>query len=377
MHIALVRGSFLNPWEMQNFAPLGKRHEVVAFGGKRMLGIPRDTEVKQLWSPMDLPDFPGKMSLLNRLFIDAHYLFGLERQLRGFDIAHCAETYYHYTQQCLNAKKRGWVKSVVSTVWETIPFNNESIRGKKKFKKRSIREVDLFITPSKRAEKALIKEGCDPKKIKIIRMGVNLSKFKVKSEKLKFDKREKSLKILFVGRMVEEKGVWELLEAFRRLVKNNELRIKNHELRMIGSGSQASRLKKKIREWGLKRYVSIERQRYEDMPIVYQQADIFVLPSKYTKTWEEQYGMVLVEAMASGLPIVATRSGAIPEVVGDAALLINTASEQTLYAAFLKLIDNKELRFSLSVKARKRVEREFDMQKSAEKIERVYFNLFD
>src|SRR5258708_4973788 len=130
--VALVRGKFLNLYEMQSFAPLTNRFDMTAFSSLFAIHKRFPFGVVRLLSPMDLPSFPYRMQVLNRLFVDAHYLYGLEKALDGYDIAHTAETYYGYTQQCLDAKKKGYVKRVVCTVWENIPFNNEGIRGRKR-----------------------------------------------------------------------------------------------------------------------------------------------------------------------------------------------------------------------------------------------------
>src|SRR5437773_10078470 len=116
MKVAIVRGKFLNKYEMQFFEPLARKFDITAFGSLTSYHDAFVFPTVKLLSPMDIPDFPYKMSILNRMFIDAHYLVGLEGKLRGFDLVHTAETYFHYTQQCLDAKKKGYVKKVIATV---------------------------------------------------------------------------------------------------------------------------------------------------------------------------------------------------------------------------------------------------------------------
>ncbi len=156
MKIAVVRGKFLNKYEMQFFEPLSKRFDITAFGSLTSYHDQFAFPTVKLPSPMDLPDFPYKMPVLNRIFTDAHYLVGLEDRLKGFDLVHTAETYFHYTQQCLNAKKKGYVRKVIATVLENIPFNNEGIRGRKAFKARARRELDHIIALTKKTKAALI-----------------------------------------------------------------------------------------------------------------------------------------------------------------------------------------------------------------------------
>lgn len=333
MRIAIVRGAFANPFELQNYEPLVKNNEVVVFGSKNV----KEDSISNipLVKPFSPHDLVGKNRILrgitNRILTDTHFLFGLEEKLRGFDIAHCAETYYGYTQQCLTAKRKAYIKKVVCTVWENIPFNNEGIWGRKEFKKTALKGVDKFIAVTEKAKEALITEGCNPKKITVIPMGVDLEKFKPCKVS---PYRVRPLKILFVGRLVKEKGIEEL----------QKLKLPNVELKIIGGGVP-----------------------YEKMPEVYQNADIFIHPVIGSKTWSEQFGVVLVEAMASGLPIITTNCGSIPEVVGDAAIIT-----KNLVADLQKLINDKNLRKSLGKKARLRAETFYDRQQIAQKINQIY-----
>src|SRR3989344_5975033 len=159
--------------------------------------------VVKLPSPMDIPDFPYKMPILNRLFVDAHYLVGLENRLKGFDIVHTAETYFHYTQQCLNAKRKGYVKKVNATVLENIPFNNEGIWGRKNYKRRSREELDHIIALTNKTKEALLAEGADPQKITVISHFVDTKRFK--PSKTELSRRNASgrrdFTILFSGRL--------------------------------------------------------------------------------------------------------------------------------------------------------------------------------
>src|SRR3990172_767068 len=95
--IAIVRGKFLNRYEMQFFEPLVRYFDITAFGSLTPFHDRYAFPVVKLASPMDLPDFPYKMPILNRLFTDAHYLLGLTERLQGFDLVHSAETYFYYT----------------------------------------------------------------------------------------------------------------------------------------------------------------------------------------------------------------------------------------------------------------------------------------
>ncbi|MBU0619374.1 glycosyltransferase family 4 protein [Patescibacteria group bacterium] len=356
MKLAIVRGKYLNQYEMQNYAPLAGECELVAFASQRPIHAEVGFPVKHLWSPADLPDFPYKMPILNRLcFGDAMYLHGLEKQLDGFDIAHVAETYFCFTRQAIKARQAGRIKKLVCTVWETIPFNNENIWPRKRFKQAAFENIDLFIAVTQRARKALLEEGCPANKIAVQPMGVDLRRFQPKIKK-----PGRELELLFVGRLEKEKGILELVEAFRKINRQ----FPHLKLTLVGQGSQRQKIHHPK--------ISFKTIPYQKINQAYQQADIFILPSKTTSFWEEQFGMVLVEAMACGLPIITTKSGAIPEVVGKSAFLIEPGDEAGLTNAISQLVNQPKLRDNLAKQARRRAEKYFNAQKIAQKIKTLY-----
>jgi len=372
MKLAVVRGKFLNQYEMQSFGPLTNRYDITAFGSLTPYHGQFSFPVVKLPSPMDLPDFPYKMSILNRLFIDAHYLFNLEGSIKGFDIVHTAETYYRYTQQCLDAKKKGYVKKVVATVLENIPFNNEGIWGRKAYKKRSREELDHIIALTKLTKTALIDEGADPGKITVIGHGIDIRRFvPAKDHWSRLEKKNpKSLTICFSGRIETYKGVMDILYAIPIILSQKN--IPRLKFLFIGKGSALPLMKETEKKLGIGACVSHVSVLYQDMPDIYAQADIFVAPSVSTKTWSEQYCTALLEAQSMGLPIVTTRSGGIPENVGDAAFFCEEKSPVSLAQALLAFIKSGQKRLSFGTKARKRAESTHDIHHIADLLDRVY-----
>jgi glycosyltransferase involved in cell wall biosynthesis len=373
--LAIVRGKFLNQYEMQSYAPLVKSYDITAFGSLYPYHDAFGFPVVKLASPMDIPEIPFKMQILNRLFIDAHYLFGLESKLKGFDIAHTAETYYHYTQQCLNAKKKGYVKKVVATVLENIPHNNEGIWGRSAFKKRSRVELDHIIALTKKTRDALLLEGADPDKISIIGHGIDTKRFKPAIDHMKYLGRSKGIiQILFSGRMESYKGVFIILDALRILSQDKTLHIP-FEMRFVGAGSQEEKMKNIIHAYALENRVQFVSVSYDRMQKEYEKADIVVAPSIGTKTWTEQYCTVLLEAQSMGLPIVTTRSGGIPENVGTCALFAEEHDPITLAKQLKRFIEDPALRVYFGRNARERAIKVHDVHIIAGKIHRVYQSL--
>jgi len=371
--VAIVRGKFLNRYEMQFFEPLITRYAITAFGSlmpyHRKFAFP----VVRLPSPMDLPEFPYRMPVLNRLFTDAHYLAGLEERLRGFDLVHTAETYFRYTQQCLAAKRKGYVKHVIATVLENIPHNNEGIRGRSAYKARSREELDHIIALTEKTKAALIVEGADPDKITVISHFVDTTRF---TPGKKAGKKKGGLTLLFVGRLEPYKGVFDILDAVEMLSRDPEVAGRDIIWKFVGSGSAYARMQmmetRYLKNW----HFIHESATYDEMPDVYRSADIFIAPSKPTSTWEEQYCTALLEAQAAGLPIVTTTSGGIPENVGSAAALVPPGDVTALTRELASFIRSSEKRRTYGRRARMRARRVHDISVGADKLAALYDRVF-
>ena len=382
MKIAIVRGPSLNLWEMQDYLPLTQKHELLAIGslkGHYAWGSGITTK-KLLCLGEPFSFIPGGIKFLYRRFGDPQIILGLERAVYGFDVVHTAECSNYYSFQALKARRKGWFGKLVVTCWENIAGAHEDYPAQRKIKKEVIEGADYFLAVTNGAKEALLADGVVAEKITVIPMGVDIDKFRNQESPLRQglvgqaeirNQGKRSLEILFVGRMVEEKGVLELLEAFKMVCKQLGDDV-DFRLRMVGNGPLYNRLMQRAQEWGILEKLVIEEKNYSEMPEVYRSADTFVLPSKPKKDWQEQFGMVLVEAMASGLPIITTRTGAIPEVVGEAGILVEPGDVAGLSGAIVKVLKDKKIRTDLSIRGRKRAEVGYDCQKVALKIEKLY-----
>lgn len=365
MKISFIRGAYLNNFEGQNY-------DLPIMGYSSL--FPLDAQVPfpivKLFSIADLQRIPYLEKpikyIANRTWGDSQILFGLESHIAHSDIVHIADPHYYYSFQAAQLKKKGKIRKLVSTWWETIPFNNESTYAKKRLKKFIMSQVDLFLCYTERARECLITEGVRAEKIAVIPLGVDLKRFYPSKNKA----RERKT-ILFVGRLVEEKGVLDLYEAFRKIIQDK----KPVSLKIVGSGPLESKLRALIQKDNLQEYVTIEQKSYQEMPEVFRQADMFCVPSKKTKTWEEQLGMVFIEAMASGIPIVAYDSGAIKGNVGEAGIVVEEGDTQGLVTSIIRIIEVKELGYKIGTIGRERAEKLFDTRKSRSEIYKLYQKL--
>lgn len=370
MKIALIRGAFLNQYETQIYYPLVDKYSLTAFCNQNPIHDRFPFPVVKLWSPMDINfSFLSrlKMPILNRIFVDAHMLFGLEDHLKGYDIAHVADTFYHFTYQAVLAKKKGYVRSIVATIFENIPFNNEGIWGRKRFKYEAIHNIDHFIAISERSKLCLMIEGVDEKKITVVGQHIDTKRFIPTRKKLSLN----NVNILFIGRLEFIKGVYEIIYAAKMLSLDNSLRDVKMTFTFVGEGSEKSNLQELVRKMKIERIVKFYSSAYSEITQYYANADIFVAPSRPIKTYQEQFSTVLLEAQSSGLPIVTTGCGGIPENVGDAALMSNSADFYSLAKNIKALIINPYLREKFG-KAARLHSLKWDINAGSNKIEKIY-----
>jgi phosphatidylinositol alpha-mannosyltransferase len=156
---------------------------------------------------------------------------------------------------------------------------------------------------------------------------------------------DSKINILFVGRLEKRKGANYLLNAYARLKKNYP----NIRLIIVGPGvNLRRRYELKVRFSRLKDVVFTGGVRYEDLPRYYQTADIFCAPA----TGKESFGIVLLEAMALGKPIVATSNEGYASVIshGEQGLLVPPKNIKALAEALKSLIEDSSLRRSLGEK---------------------------
>ncbi|MCB9461207.1 MAG: glycosyltransferase family 4 protein [Anaerolineaceae bacterium] len=162
-------------------------------------------------------------------------------------------------------------------------------------------------------------------------------------------KSNRPFTIGYVGRLVEEKGLRLLVDAVSHLDFD-------WRLHLVGSGPLSEELKQLAEQLGItERITFTEWMPSSEMPSVYHDFDALVLPSLTRPNWKEQFGRVLVEAMASGVPVIGSDSGAIPFVVGDAGLIVPEGSADAIAELLQKLHDDCDLQQELAKKGRQRV----------------------
>ena len=170
----------------------------------------------------------------------------------------------------------------------------------------------------------------------------------------------------YVGRLVPEKGIADLISALATLPPHIRLRI-------IGSGTHAEVLHQHATTVGVAARIEWHAPVASPaMPAVMQGLDALVLPSRTTSNWKEQFGRVLVEAMACGVPVIGSDSGEIPHVIGDGGIVYPEGNQTALAHAVLQLSENPQLYADYSQKARQRVQQHYTQQALASQYLQIY-----
>ncbi len=185
------------------------------------------------------------------------------------------------------------------------------------------------------------------------------------------DCAQRPFTIGYIGRIVPEKGVDILLRATARLDGDWRLRLvgggtARHDLQAL---AQALKVDERVAFVGL--LPSAE------LPAEYHKIDALVLPSLTRPNWKEQFGRVLVEAMASGVPVIGSDSGAIPSVIGEAGRIVPEGNVEALARALADLRAQPALRRELSEAGRARFLAHFTHDQVAAATVAVYREILD
>ncbi len=170
----------------------------------------------------------------------------------------------------------------------------------------------------------------------------------------------------YAGGLLPEKGVDLLIEACAGLRGA-------WRLHGVGEGQERAHLERLVAQSGVGAQVVLGR-RYPSaqMPAYYRSLDVLVLPSRTTPTWKEQFGRVLIEAMACGVPVIGSDSGEIPRVVGAAGLIFAENDAAALRRQLQFLLDNPAERTRLAQAGRRRVLAHYTMTHVAQQTVAVY-----
>jgi glycosyltransferase involved in cell wall biosynthesis len=223
------------------------------------------------------------------------------------------------------------------------------------WERQNARSADLVIVPSDYSKtRAMECYGLDDRKVAVVPNGIDLDEWR-----MRLLPEHDRPRVLCVAKMYPRKGIDDLLNAWVHVRRS----VPEAQLRIVGDGQEDTgyrQLASKLHGTD-EAVVFAGPVRQSDLKSEYAACDIFCLPSR-----QEGFGIVYLEAMAIGRPVVGTTAGAIPEVIGDAGVLVPPRDPEALADALIQLLRSAPLRREYAAKARVRVER-FSWSSSAQR----------
>jgi glycosyltransferase involved in cell wall biosynthesis len=222
--------------------------------------------------------------------------------------------------------------------------------------KQVFENATKIVTRSQWARKSVINDyNINPGKVKVIYPGVDITKLTPPINK----NPQKPFKILFVGNDFDRKGGNDLLDVFlKAFYKEAELHLVTH-----------APIKCDYPNVYLHNNIKAYTPQWLEL---YHQADVFVMPTHF-----EGFGWVFIEAMAAGLPVIATNINAIPEIVthGETGFLIEKGDHNDLACKLRVLIENSTLAKEMGIKGREIAEKKFNARLHCQILENLFHNV--
>jgi colanic acid/amylovoran biosynthesis glycosyltransferase len=246
---------------------------------------------------------------------------------------------------------------------------------------------DLFLPISETWKKKLITLGCDDRKILVHRMGVDLEKFNFRDRPHSSGKTDyaprtakgdrhsiegQTIKILTVARLIEKKGVEYGIRAVAKVIKEGI----NIEYNIIGDGELREELEQLIRELDASNRIKLLGGKEQEGVInLMEESDLLLAPSVTAKNGDsEGIPVVLMEALAMGLPVISTLHSGIPELIkdGETGFLVPERDVDALAEKLVFVIDNQNIWRSITENGRKFVEQNYEINKLNDRLIEIY-----
>lgn len=312
--------------------------------GRSFVGTPSDDPALKIHMlPIRLPR-AGPMGWY------LHFYPGLRRLIRDVDpdVVHLWEEPWSVValQARILKGRAALVMEVDQNILKRLPPPFEAIR------KQVLRHTDHVLSRSPDAT-AVVRARGYRGPVTPIGYGVDLTSFFPASDMPVAESARSALRIGYVGRLVEEKGLDDALEAMAHTAVPVSLAI-------MGEGPYEGRLRQRVAELGLGERVSFQGWGTPaEVASFMRSLDIMVLLTRTTKSVREQFGRVIVEAQACGIPVIGSECGAIPSVIGDGGWIVPERDPGALAKLLEQVAADATLRGVRGAAARRNVEARF------------------
>jgi colanic acid/amylovoran biosynthesis glycosyltransferase len=258
----------------------------------------------------------------------------------------------------LKCIRTGALKGKLVTAFHGFDLSTYLLKNNSRMYKQLFKYGDLCLPISRYWEKTLIELGCPPDKLVVHRMGVNIDDFELLDEVIG---RNDNVRILSVGRLVEKKGIRYGIEAVSKIAESHP----NVEYRIVGDGPLKLEFERLIKDSNMGNRIRLmgwlNKKQVAEIMI---NSDILIAPSVTGKDGDmEGIPVVLMEALALGLPCISTEHSGIPELIidGETGLLAPERDSAALANHIVKLIENRELAENLRINGRNHVRAQYNI----------------
>lgn len=231
----------------------------------------------------------------------------------------------------------------------------------------ALRHADHCVVHNKDAAEILSRNGFS--RATIIPPPVDLEVFTDSGRTMSGESIPDSPVVGYAGRIIKEKGIDLLLHAVASLPFSVQLLI-------VGSGPHRAKVKRIAESLGIsRRVVWANSPCRANMAPFFRSMNVLVLPSITTGSWKEQFGRVLIEAMACGTPVIGSTSGEIPTVIDGAGIVFKEGSVEALALALQRVLSSKDIAADLSRRGLERVRKYYSVDVVADKFHDLFLSL--
>ncbi len=283
---------------------------------------------------------------------------------------------YHSFDLRLPHKIKG--KSIM-TIHDLIPFLfpdfyiNMDKKSVYNYIKSNAERADIIVTSSEYSKKEIVKLlNISEEKIKIVPAGIELLRYSKNNSIQEIENITNKYKlpskfILYLGALEPRKNISNIILGFS---KYKEEKV-NSDIKLVIAGKKAWKYEKIFETYELSKYkkdiIFTDYIDEKDKVILYKMAKLFIFPSLY-----EGFGMPVLEAMASGTPVITSNNSSLPEVVGEAGILVNSNSIIEISEAIGKILDGEEDYVNDLIFKGKERAKNFTWEKSTKLLEDIY-----
>lgn len=308
------------------------------------------------------------------LVVGAEWLATLRQLRTGFEVVHA---HWILPQGFVSAAlpSRGAARIITAHGGDVFGLRGAFVD---RFARAALTRADAVTVNSKATQREVDTLAQGRAHVRVIPIGADTDRLPDPALTLKLREQHRRAAgpfLVFAGRIVEEKGVTDVVSAVADLRRTHP----NVTAAIVGAGQHVELVRQLAAELGVADCVELPGWAdQQDVPSWFASADVVVAPSRIGKAgWQEGQGLSIIEAMGAGRPVVATSTGGIPETIthGETGMLVPPASPHLLADAIRELVADPDRAAAIGARARQSVARRFSRAASADRFADLYAEL--